>query len=207
MKKSLSLLGAVLMVGVLSVPARAASPFYVNGSAGVSSFGKIKVLRPITKVEEAAISTKSGVAFTGAVGRSFGDFRVEGEVAYQKNESDKITMSGVTHPLTGQFSVTSYMLNGYYDIKAGVVTPYLSAGLGVAQVSLNNVPDPPMVISETHSVFGYQLGAGVALPVADNISLDARYRYSRTATVTLSGEHGSIEIPASSFLLGVRVGL
>ena len=207
MKKSLSLLGAVLIGGVLSVPAFAASPYYFNGSAGVSSFGKIKVLVPVTNVEEAAISTKSGIALTGAVGRSFGNFRLEGEVAYQKNESDKIRMSMGTFPLTGDFSVISYMLNGYYDIKAGVVTPYLSAGLGVAQVSLNNVPDPPMVISETHSVFGYQLGAGVALPLTDNISLDARYRYSRTSTVNLSGTHGNIEIPASGFLLGVRVGL
>lgn len=207
MKKTFSLLGVVLMGGLFSLPAFAASPYYVSGSAGVVSFSKIKVLTPVTSVQEAVISTRSGAALAGAVGRSFGNFRLEGEVAYQKNESDKITMSFGTVPLTGDFSVTSYMFNGYYDIKAGSVTPYLSAGMGISQVCLSNVPDPPAIVNETHSVFAYQLGAGVALPLTDNISLDARYRYSKTAKVTLSGTHGSIDIPASGFLLGLRVGL
>jgi len=210
MKKSLFFLGAILSAGILSAPAYAADSFYVSGNVGVSSFSEIKPQNSVTGVQEGIISTKSGIDLTGAFGRSFGTFRLEGEVGYQKNSSDKILISqlGRTFPLTGDFSVTSYMLNGYYDIPVGVVTPYLSTGIGLAEVRLDNVLDPPPpAISETHSALGYQFGAGVAVPVTKNISFDARYRYSRTTQITLSGNHGKLDVSGSGFLVGVRVGL
>lgn len=210
MKKPLSFLGAILAVGILSAPAYAADSFYVSGNVGVSSFSEIKPLNPVTGAQDGIISTKSGIDLMGAFGRSFGNFRLEGEVGYQKNSSDKIIISqlGRTFPLTGHFSVTSYMLNGYYDIPFGPVTPYLSTGIGLAEVRLDNVLDPPPpAISETHSALGYQFGVGVAVPLTNTISLDTRYRYSRTTQITLSGIHGKLDVPSSGFLVGVRVGL
>ncbi len=93
------------------------------------------------------------------------------------------------------------------DIKAGAITPYLSAGLGLARVSLNKVPDPPVILNETQSALGYQFGVGIAVPVTKTIDIDARYRYSGTSTVTLNGSPAKLDISGSGILVGVRVGL
>jgi opacity protein-like surface antigen len=208
MKKRLSLLGALLCAGVLSVPASAASPYYISGNAGISSFSEIKPRDSVTGVQHGTITTHPGIDLAGAFGRSFGNFRVEAEAGYQRNNCDKMTIPHVgVFDLTGNFSVTSLMANGYYDFKTGAITPYLTAGLGLAEVTVNKVPDPPTIIDERHSVLGYQVGAGVAVPVSKCVSIDARYRYSGTSTVTLSGTHGKIEIPGSGFLAGLRVGI
>ena len=99
------------------------------------------------------------------------------------------------------------MANAYYDLNAVVANPYLTAGIGVAEVGVNNVPNPPYIINETHSVLGYQFGAGVAIPVTKFIDIDARYRYFGTSRVTLSNDNGNFILPGSSFLVGLRVGL
>jgi opacity protein-like surface antigen len=207
MKKHLSLLGILLAAGTFAVPVHANPSTYVSGNIGVSSFSKIKIANSSTGALEGTAKTKAGIDLIGAVGRSFGDFRLEAEVGYQRNNSDTYTFSRGVVPLTGNFSVTSYMINSYYDLKTGTVTPYLSAGLGLAEVSLNKVPDPPDIIAETHAALGYQAGAGVAIPLSTTINLDARYRYFGTTKVTLSGNHGKLGIQGSDFLLGLRVGI
>ncbi|MEI6757154.1 MAG: porin family protein [Chlorobium sp.] len=206
MKKKLSLPGVLLAAGMFAVPAHAESPYYVSGNIGASSFSKIKIETSSGALEGTA-KTKAGIDLTGAIGRSFGDFRVEGEVGYQRNNSDTYTFPMGVFPLTGNFSVTSCLLNGYYDFKSCKLKPYLSAGVGIARVSLNKVPDPPVILRESHSAFGYQVGAGVAIPLSKTIDLDARYRYSGTTKVTLTDNHGKLGIHGSGFLLGLRMGI
>jgi opacity protein-like surface antigen len=207
MKKHLSLVGALLTTGMLTTPVYAATHYYVSGNVGVSSFSNIKIKTASTGVLEGTAATTPGIDLMGAAGRSFGNFRLEGEVGYQRNNSDTYTFSRGVFPLTGHFSVTSYMINSYYDIKAGAITPYLSAGLGLARVSLNKVPDPPVILNETQSALGYQFGVGIAVPVTKTIDIDARYRYSGTSTVTLNGSPAKLDISGSGILVGVRVGL
>ena len=136
----------------------------------------------------------------------FDNFRVEAEVGYQKNNSDTYTFSRGTVPLSGNFSVTSYMLNSYYDFKTDTVKPYLSVGLGLAEVSLDKVPDPPDVVTETRSALGYQFGAGVAIPLSKTIDLDARYRYFSTADFRMDDGYDT-HFASNSLLLGLRVSL
>jgi opacity protein-like surface antigen len=207
MKKYLSLPVLFFAASMFAVPAHAESPYYMSGNVGVSSFNNIEIISSATGILEGTATTKAGIDFMGAVGRSFGDFRVEAEVGYQRNNSDTYAFSRGVFPLSGNFSVTSYMLNSYYDFKTDIVTPYLSAGLGLAEVSMNKVPDPPDIVTETHSALGYQFGAGVVIPLCKKIDLDARYRYFGTTKVTLSGSHGKLDISGNDFLLGLRVAL
>ena len=209
MKKSLAVFGVVLTVGLLTVPAYAGPSVYVSGNIGEASFNEINQKNPLTQAVEGTISTTSGINVLGAVGLKccVTNLRLEAEYGYQRNNADQIKMAHGVYSLTGNYSITSYMANGYYDIKAGVVNPYITAGIGLAEVGLHNLPDPPRIINETHSALGYQFGAGFAIPVTNAIDIDARYRYFGTSTVTLSNNGGNFILPGSSFLVGLRVGL
>ena len=209
MKKSLAVMGVVFTAGMMSVPTYAGPSLYISGNIGAASFSDINQKTPVTQVTEGTISTKAGINVTGAVGLKccVTNIRLEAEYGYQRNNADSIKMRFGTFPLTGNYSVSSYMANGYYDIKAGPVNPYLTAGIGLAEVGVHNVPNPPNIIDETHSALGYQFGAGLAIPVTSTIDIDARYRYFGTSTVTLSNNNGNFILPGNSFLIGLRVGL
>ncbi len=116
---------------------------------------------------------------------------------------------------------------------------YATAGVGVAQVSWHNVnnvtnvyqgedsahnivspgetisgpvrfvanPDPGFNAHET--TLAWQVGAGIAAPIADHVKLDLRYRYFATTDFTLadSGYFGAqnTNLSSHSVLLGLRV--
>ena len=122
--------------------------------------------------------------------------------------------------LRGDVSVLSLMGNGYYDFDLGSkVELYATAGIGVAQVSFHNVdnvtnissgppytftvnPDPGLNLHDT--TLAWQVGAGIAAPIADNVKLDLRYRYFATTDFT-NYDFGDGNISSHSVLLGLRV--
>jgi opacity protein-like surface antigen len=166
MKKYLSLLGAVLTVGLLSVPALA-TEHYISGCLGIPAYQNLNssysyyASAANNLVRDTKISLNSGVAFFGAAGYDYGNFRIEGEIGYQTFNFDKITvhsegtgnsntnqvsvyvrdLSGgafnetSAFELAGKGNVTSLMTNAYYDITStGGIKPYVTVGAGVAQV-------------------------------------------------------------------------
>ncbi len=128
--------------------------------------------------------------------------------------------------MRGDVSVLSLMGNGYYDFDLGSkVELYATAGIGVAQVSVHNLNstgsyssidpyeftannDPGWNLHET--TLAWQVGAGIAAPIADNIKLDLRYRYFATTDFTIP-ELGfyrnsvNTNVSSHSVLLGLRV--
>jgi opacity protein-like surface antigen len=111
------------------------------------------------------------------------------------------------------------MGNGYYDMHlGGGVDFYATAGVGIAQVafhdvnsvytydSMNNVlnvnPDPGY--NDHEVTLAYQLGAGLAFPLSQNLKLDLRYRYFATTDFTDSSGMNS-NVVSHSALLGLRV--
>lgn len=139
--------------------------------------------------------------------------------------------------MKGDVSVLSLMVNGYYDFKLGnKIELYATAGIGTAQVSLKNVHEtitvegdgnggyilypntsPGFSIQET--TLAWQVGAGIAVPVAKNVKVDLRYRYFATTDFTLPGtgsyyynyntggsEDSKTNFSSHSILLGLRVG-
>lgn len=178
MKKSLSLLAAFLVIGAFSAPAQAAD-HYVSGFGGAAW------------INEGGLD--AGFTGTGAIGCDYGSTRLEAEFGYQHG-SDDFTVGGVKY--NDSVDLYTLMGNGYYDIDLGGVDWYLTAGLGLAY---GDYTISKTGVGGDDTTFAYQFGTGFAVPVADNIMLDARYRYFTTA----SRDH----VSSNSAMLGLRVGL
>ncbi|MCX6179727.1 MAG: acyloxyacyl hydrolase [Chlorobiales bacterium] len=206
MKKSLAVLGAVITAGMLTVPAYAAeSPsYYISGNVGPSWYTDINIRDPFTH-NRFTVTTDEGINVMGALGVKWCDnYRVEAEVGYQRNNADRWNDDWGSHNISGHLSVTSVLANGYYDFMAGGINPYLTAGIGWASVGVNSYDLTNNF--ESHSVLGYQFGAGVSIPVAKNLDVDARYRYFRTSTVSLDYHGGDFQVASNSVLIGLRLG-
>ncbi len=106
------------------------------------------------------VAVSGGYSFGSLVDSGFlaGGFRLEGEIAYRRNNIDSLTItdierlpSGIFSPGTligakipddggGEISAISFMVNGFYDFGArSRIKPYLGVGAGVAQLSMNDV--------------------------------------------------------------------
>jgi len=231
MKKTLSLLAVLMAAGVASSPAQAAD-HYVSAFGGISWMSDMNAedAQQYSSLNESAeVGFGSGLAVLGAVGCDYGSYRVEAEVGYQKSDIKEMSYSygsGSIGPndLDGDASVLSLMANGYYDFDLGSkVELYATAGVGVAQVSFDSVSPGNGWQGEDYTAhettLAWQVGAGIAAPIADNVKLDLRYRYFATTDFTNDEvstfwgdaypqfEGGSnSNISSHSVLLGLRVG-
>jgi len=122
-----------------------------------------------------------------SAGYDFGPARLEAEIVYRENDFDTLeaTLSGFGPPLDGTFrgdvdgevNSTSLMVNAFWDIENETpVTPYLGAGLGLANVEV----DGDDFDKDDDTVFAYQFAAGIAVALTPNLSLDLGYRYFAT---------------------------
>ena len=209
MKRTLSLIAVLAVIGFASSPAQAADR-YVSGMGGVS---RINNITPAESYEAASgnqdsnFDLDSGINALGVVGCDYGNHKLEAEIGYQQNEiksgadnADGVVknypLEGSRYDMRGDVSVLSLMGNGYFDFHLGG---------GVAQVSFkdlnpvynydasNNVlyenPDPGY--NDRATTLTCQIDAGFAFPVTRNIKLDLRYRYFATTDFTY-GSDGSV---------------
>ena len=205
--QQLSFFWVVFTAGMLSIPTYACDTFHITEHIGESLISDVKTKVPTIQSQQATISETSAISSASAFGKSFSNLRIEAEIVYQKNDADKIIINSGICTFRGTDSVTSYLANSYFDFKVGAVNPYLTSGIGLAQVSIHNKVNPPNTISETYSGFGYQFGAGLNVTLAPNILLDLRYRYVGTYPLRLDNDHGNYKIPGNKVLFGLMVGL
>ena len=236
MKKALSLLIAALFVMGMSAETFAAKK-YISGNVGMAWFDDATATQVEGDEDDTVdLSFDSGIALTGAIGCDFGSTRIEAEMGYQKNDVSSLTFDfyddyygedfTISEDGNGSVSLTTFMLNGYYDIapmEGSGVEIFLTAGVGAVFVHFDEVgpgydpyehdyyynPDYRSTFSET--TWAYQLGAGVAIPVGDGIMVDARYRYFDAADITTRDDDElfledpmNISIDSHSALLGLR---
>ena len=95
-------------------------------------------------------------------------------------------------PLGGSLKVTTAMVNAIYDvIPGGRIHPFVGIGAGVAWGHMNvagqlsNVPTGArpyenLAIDSTDRDFAYQLLAGIAFDITDNVAFDVTGRYLRS---------------------------
>ncbi|MGB8247093.1 MAG: outer membrane beta-barrel protein [Chlorobium sp.] len=208
MKKNLSLLAAFLVVGCWAAPASAAD-HYVSGMAGISWMNDINTESSYNYEGEDSssdIGLGSGLTLLGAIGCDYGDYRLEAEIGYQKNDVKDMTEDSLSEDFDGDVSVLSLMANGYYDVDLGGVELYATAGVGVAQVAFDGLGEDGSDYSEdlNETTLAYQVGAGLAAPIADNVKLDLRDRYFATTDFTVYST--DMNVDSHSVLLGLRVG-
>ncbi len=201
MKRTFMSMITALLVLLVSAPlAKAALP-YISASAGLGLLSNSDVEGPwMTEIDY-----KVGYAVSGAVGLDGGMSRIEGAVGYQVNDWDKVDGIEVADEVDTEIAILSFMANGYLDIEmpASLVTPYLMAGVGIANVDFEAVD----IVGESDddTVFAYQVGAGVGFHAVPNITVDVGYRYF--ATSDIEPEDG-VEIGLSShnIMAGIRIG-
>lgn len=167
-----------------------------------------------------ALGAVAGYTYDADVGRADGlAIRGELDIGYRQNSLDSVggsatiggsTLSGSTGDVDGDVSTLSGLANAWVDYKVGRFTPYIGGGIGLANVSVNDVSILGVdAVDDSDTVFAYQLGGGVAYSLTSSASLTLDYRYFATADpefTDAAGDDFEAEIGSHSILAGVRFG-
>lgn len=142
------------------------------------------------------LSDEIGVAL--ALGMEMGGGRrLELEVARRSTDVDGASgavLNGTaipagTYSVTGDMDTWSLMVNFHQDIDAGLVQPYIGAGLGFAHhdgtAELMTAAGPSGRDSGDDTVFAYQFMAGVGYKISDGVTLFGGYRYMGTSDLEI----------------------
>jgi opacity protein-like surface antigen len=200
MKKHLTLLlGTALTLFMLSAPAYAFNS-YISGNIGWSASNDLDINNTNGSLL-VKLPLQAGTNLQGAIGSKFENFRIEGELGYQRKAMD---LAGVN----GSSKILSLLANGYYDIYTEGIQPYVTGGVGLGWESLGDfvVGGNAFILSGGVTKLAYQLGFGVVIPIVKNIAIDARYRHFAMGEIT-EGNLIKYTPSTSSFLLGLRVGI
>jgi opacity protein-like surface antigen len=184
------LLASAAVAGLLAAAPAQAEGLYIGAFGGVNfvdeATGSADVPGGGGVSYTVDVENDIGWAAGGAIGYGF-DFglRAEAEVAYRWNDLDRASLGPVAVDLEGDTTALSIMGNLWFDIPlTGRVRPFLGGGIGMAQVSLNDVEvavaPGTTFVDDSDWVFAYQLGGGVAFQVAPGVDLTAEYRYFGT---------------------------
>ena len=113
-----------------------------------------------------------------AFGREFGQFRVEGELAYQGSDLD------VDWTVDGDYDLTTAMVNGYYEIPVyDAFSIYAMAGVGVAKLSVDGGTG---FDDDSDQAFAYKAGVGMTYNFTDEIAADLGYEYLGVADTDIA---------------------
>ena len=100
------------------------------------------------------------------------------------------------------------LANGYWDFyNDSAFTPFLTAGLGMAQAEVNDferIGSRVVEYTEDDTVFAWNVGAGVSYAVSDMFDIELKYRYLMVADLEFE-EGREVDGPNShNISLGMR---
>ncbi|MFP4040886.1 MAG: outer membrane protein, partial [Desulfosudaceae bacterium] len=182
MKTRFLLLAAVtvFLTGFVSVGQAGQSFISING--GYSLLSDSDVEFDAFSGDEYEIEHEGGMmAYSVSIGGLLSkNWRAETEFLYQRNNFDKVSLSGASTDSRGDTTMKAAMGNVYYDFNnSTIITPFLTGGIGVAQVASDY--DYPVKVENDDVVFASQVGAGVACQILDWLFLDLKYRFFVTS--------------------------
>lgn len=223
---------AFALVLALALPAAAAdNGFYVGLKFidSIQSTGQISKndnLSPIFDISDYTQNTVGGGVFIGY------DFypahqvplRAEIEYAIRTNSTTSWDVKGGLLPegasaeLKGQWNLQTLFLNAYWDFhNDSAFTPYVGAGIGMGFIESKYEPSVEFngqsasdTFNDMQTVFAWNVGAGVAYAITDNLSADLAYRfvglgYHETEKTIFGQEYKIGMAPyANEFSLGIR---
>ena len=188
-----------------------ASGMYGSFNAGVAMPADGNMTIP--GVGSAKLEYDTSFTVGGAIGYRLGesgDYRVEGEVAYQNNEVDRIDNNSLPYNPGGgvissmEASMLTFLLNGYIDFNYGsAFSWFFTGGFGFARID-GEMTKEGVTYDEDDTVFAYQLGVGTGYAVTETVTLDCKYRYLGTAE-DFNFEGGEIEVLSHNITVGIRV--
>ena len=143
------------------------------------------------------VDTEAGWVGIYAMGYTFKQMRVEGEIALRENQADTATLGGglafqstggASAPVDGRILTLSYMVNGIYEFGGEQMRfrPFVLGGVGFSRVKaiLNRIGDQPYGFEDKTTTFAYQFGAGLEYPISDSLRIEVSYRFFGTPSVT-----------------------
>ena len=177
-------------------PAEVYNPWYVKvmGAWAMTSDPSVDNL--------VGINTDDGYGFGAAVGRQFGNFRVEGEIATQKSDIDGFSIGrfGGDRVQSGDIRIDTALINGFYSIPvAEGFSFYGMVGMGIAKVdvSIYNADDDT-------TTFAWKAGAGMTYAFAGNMAVDLGYEYLGVNDITLNGDLNVSDISSNNVVGAFR---
>lgn len=178
--KTAILAAAVMASG--AAPA-AAQDYYAGGQFGISSGGGILSFFGLDLVLD------QGVVASGVFGKDSGKTRIEGEIAIRRNDIDKFFLI----PADGDMSSQALMGNFYYEFGDGAgVSPYVGAGLGIANVTMDSVF---LDVSDSAAGLATQFMLGMIIPLSDTMSLNLDFRTFWASPEFATGGGGTFDQP------------
>lgn len=178
--------------------------FYVGGSLGMAALNDSDWTD--SELPGVVIEVESD---TGFAGHAFGGYafengiRLEGEIGGQFNDLNKATFQGNSIELDGDIEIFSFMVNGYFDfLNSSRFTPFVTAGIGSAQVYLNDFNGSSEDYDDV--VAAFQVGAGVGYALTEKVTLDCKYRYFLTSDPELDATT-KVTVSSHNLYFGARV--
>ena len=153
---------AALMAGCFTAKAEATEGWYARADVGYSVDGEIDFQNGTTYDLDNDWMAAGGIGYALQNG-----FRLEGELAYRRNDiSDN----------AADLAATSLMANVFYDFnRGGRFEPYVGAGVGVVDLEFGGAADQV----DVDPGLAWQIMAGVAIGLTPQWDLDVGYRYFR----------------------------
>jgi opacity protein-like surface antigen len=177
MLKRLSVLTAITcFLATGSAFAADPSPNYVK------LIGKYTRMSDMDITDRVQVDSDEGYGFGAAIGRHFGMFKVEAEVATQESDINNFEVNerGGRSFETADARIDTLMLNGYVDVPvAGDFWVYGGGGIGGAAVTVS-----ARDYDADETVFAYKLMAGVSYYFSDQFGTELGYEYLATEDVS-----------------------
>lgn len=179
-------------------------PWYVKAVGKMTMFGNLGT-DPIDRSYSIGFDTADvGYGWGFAVGRQFGQFRVEGQFDSNKSDLDDVRLSnrvvGNNVPIeSGDIRVNTVMINGFYDFPvADALSVYVMAGMGYGSVTLSLYD-----VDDDKTAFAAKAGLGVSYAFASNQAVELGYEYLTTGDVVIGGLDVN-DIESHNIVLGYR---
>lgn len=129
---------------------------------------------------------RTGYVAGGSVGYKWCQgYRLEGEIAYRRNQLKKSEITGFDESARGHFQSISYMANALYDMELGGwnccaidVVPYVGVGIGYSTQKLKlDHHSFSFEGKNKKNGFAWQLIAGLGYEISCNTDLALEYRF------------------------------
>lgn len=207
-----------LLIGAFATPATAADGWYASGNAGVSNFRETDASDTAGAVTVTGTAEgDAGLYLSGAIGRSWDAFRLEGEISYQKSDLDSVNVTGATLfgstfstnidlAVDGDVSALGFMANGWYDFDTGSKwAPYVGGGIGLSliDIDVNSIAGVSTPYDQDDTVFSYQAGAGLNYNFAENTSAGLGYRFYGSTDAEFDDGTDKVEAEYSSHIVSI----
>ncbi|MCH8684868.1 outer membrane protein [Pedomonas mirosovicensis] len=159
-----------------------------------------------------------GWGVSGQVGYDFGKFRTEFELGYQQGKMTHFFNEGLPELGStdyfwdgrGTTRVTSFMLNGLFDIPTeGKTSAYIGGGVGLAHLKAKNyrvAEGANAFLNDGDTAFAWQAIAGLRRELSESTDLTLEYRYFKATSGDFRSTGGTAlegDFRSHSLMLGV----